>query len=140
MPKTSRANPRAWSRTRLRQTVCLTVYARCGSIAEAARAAGVHRSTINGWCRRDFRFWQRWVQARTRALETLYDTIIERAEAGDRRPVRSPGHATGMAALRKLLWHRRIVAEARTQQTPQRVRNRERRRALDEISRGAVRK
>jgi hypothetical protein len=98
-------------RTRARQAVCLRAYARTGSIAAAARAAGIHRSTINAW-QKDWDFWQRWSRARVEALEALHDALVDRTLRGGGRPssglLAGRGRSAGLAALRQMLYWRSL--------------------------------
>ncbi len=98
--------PRTWSR----KGRCLRAFAKTGSIAEAARAAGVHRATVYAWKAGDADFADRLAWARIRALDALQDARVDRAVGSGTRPIPRTGAMTGKAALR------RAIAERRWQQ------------------------
>lgn len=98
--------PRTWSR----KGRCLRAFAKTESIAEAARAAGVHRATVYAWKAGDADFADRLAWARIRALDALQDARVDRAVGSGTRPIPRTGAMTGKAALR------RAIAERRWQQ------------------------
>ena len=91
--------PRTWSR----KGRCLRAFAKTGSIAAAAHAAGVHRSTVYAWKAADADFAGRWAWAGQRALDALCDALVDRAVNGGARPIPRNGPTTGMGALRRTL-------------------------------------
>ena len=95
--------PRTWSR----KGRCLRAFAKTGSAAEAARAAGVHRATVYAWKARDADFADRWAWARHRALDALQDALVDRAVNGGDRPIPRNGPTTGKGALRRRMAERR---------------------------------
>ncbi len=100
--------PRTWSR----KGRCLRAFAKTGSIAAAARAAGVHRATVYAWKVADADFAGRWAWARQRALDALHDALVDRALNGGARPIPRNGPTTGRGALRRQLAERRWRALA----------------------------
>ncbi|MDI1285817.1 MAG: hypothetical protein PSV46_15610 [Reyranella sp.] len=95
--------PRTWSR----KGRCLRAFAKTGSAAAAARAAGVHRATVYAWKATDADFAERWAWARQRALDALQDALVDRARNGGARPIPRNGPTMGRSALRRALSERR---------------------------------
>lgn len=95
--------PRTWSR----KGRCLRAFARTGSIAAAARAAGVNRATVYAWKAGDADFADRLAWARIRVLDALQDALVDRAVGSGTRPIPRTGPTTGKAALRRAIAERR---------------------------------
>lgn len=68
-----------------KQRAFLGAYVESGSVAAAARAAGVHRTTHYEWWERDAAYREAFAQARERLADLLVDEAFRRALEGSDR-------------------------------------------------------
>jgi hypothetical protein len=74
-----------------KQQAFLAAFARCGSITDAAAAAGVDRTAHYRWKAESFDYLEAFKRAEDEAADVLEDAAIERAVAGWEEPIISRG-------------------------------------------------
>lgn len=78
-----------------RRATFLAVLARTANVSRAARAAGIASSTLYGMRSRSAAFAREWDAAIAEALDTLEETLIQRALHGVEKPVFYGGEQRG---------------------------------------------
>lgn len=78
-----------------RQTLFLEALARGVSVAAAAEAAGVTRSTVSRWRQQDSGFRREWQAAEEAGTDAIEDEALRRAVSGTDKPVFRGGEIVG---------------------------------------------
>jgi hypothetical protein len=82
--RTKPAKPKRRRQTRTvdKRGAMLAAYAECGSIRDAAAAAGIGRRQHYDWMKTDPAYFERFQEAKTHAAQTLEDDAVEWARRG----------------------------------------------------------
>ncbi len=68
-----------------KQTAFLAAYAQCGVVSDAARAAGINRTTHYQWLEQSAEYAAAFAQSQQRLADLLVDEAVRRALAGSDR-------------------------------------------------------